>query len=138
MTACSIDIAWYRGNLGQKTFTISVSNDGSQFTNVFSGKSSGTTSSFETYALPLNTNCRYVRITVTGNTENNRVSIYELRINGYQSSTPPGPMTNLYDDFDGTATYTLADGQTSPNGKWLDIYNGYGVAGTQDDGTGER
>ena len=32
--------------------------------------------------------------------------------------------------------YTLAPGQTSPNGKWLDIYNGYGAAGTQDDGTG--
>jgi F5/8 type C domain len=76
-----------RGNIRQNTFTISVSNDGSQFTNVLSGKSSGATSSFETYALPSNTNCRYVRITVTGNTENNWVSIYELRINGYQSST---------------------------------------------------
>jgi hypothetical protein len=45
-------------------------------------------------------------------------------------------MTNLYDDFDGTATYTLADGQISPNGKWHDLYNGHGAAGTQDDGTG--
>ncbi|MFL6469272.1 MAG: family 16 glycoside hydrolase, partial [Nitrososphaeraceae archaeon] len=91
---------------------------------------------FETYTLPSNTNGRYVRITVTGNTENNWVSIYELRINGYQSSTLPGPTTNLYDDFDGTAIYTLADGQTSPNAKWRDIYNGHGAAGTQDDGTG--
>jgi hypothetical protein len=46
------------------------------------------------------------------------------------------PMTNLYDDFDGTATYTLADGQTSPNGKWHDIYNGHGAAGTRYDWTG--
>ena len=45
-------------------------------------------------------------------------------------------LTNLYDDFDGTATYTLADGQTSPNGKWQDIYNGYGAAGTRYDWTG--
>jgi F5/8 type C domain/Domain of Unknown Function (DUF1080) len=139
MTICSIDIAWYRGDVRQNTFTISVSNDGSKFTNVFSGKSSGTTLSFETYTLPSNTNGRYVRITVTANTENTWASISELRINGYQSSTsPPPPTTNLYDDFDGTSTYTLAGGQTSPNGKWSDVYNGGagGSAGVKDDGTG--
>ena len=52
------------------------------------------------------------------------------------TTVAPTSLTNLYDGFDGTATYTLADGQTSPNGKWHDIYNGHGVAGTRYDGTG--
>ena len=42
---------------------------------------------------------------------------------------------SLYDNFEG-GTYTLSDGQTSPNGKWLDNFNGFGSAGVQDDGTG--
>lgn len=46
--------------------------------------------------------------------------------------------TNLYDDFSG-GTYTLSDGQTSPNGKWHDRYNGYGSAGvTTDKVTGKN
>jgi hypothetical protein len=43
--------------------------------------------------------------------------------------------SNLYDNFEG-GTYTLSDGQTSPNGKWIDNFNGFGSAGVQDDGTG--
>lgn len=43
--------------------------------------------------------------------------------------------SNLYDDFEG-GKYTLSDGQTSPNGKWQDNYNGFGSAGVKDDGTG--
>jgi hypothetical protein len=136
MTICSVDIAWYRGNLRQYNFIISVSNDATSFTKVFSGKSSGRTSSYETYTLPSDTNARYVRITINGNTANSWADIWELRVNGYQSTTTTPPPTNLYDDFEGSGTYTLADGQTSPNGKWRDIYNGYGAAGVKDDGTG--
>jgi hypothetical protein len=51
-TICSVDVAWYRGNLRVNNFVISVSNDGTTFTNVFTGKSSGTTSSAEKYSLP--------------------------------------------------------------------------------------
>jgi len=43
MNICSVDIAWYLGNQRQNNFVISVSNDGTTFTNVFTGKSSGTT-----------------------------------------------------------------------------------------------
>ncbi len=46
-TICSVDIAWDRGNLRENNFVISVSNDGTSFTNVFTGKSSGTTLSAE-------------------------------------------------------------------------------------------
>lgn len=35
----------------------------------------------------------------------------------------------LYDDFS-SGSYSLVDGQTSPNGKWLDHYNGYGSSGS--------
>jgi F5/8 type C domain/Domain of Unknown Function (DUF1080) len=138
MTICSVDIAWYRGNLRQNNFVISVSSDGITFTTVFAGTSSGTTSSFEKYTLPSNTNGRYVRITVNGNTENQWASIREIRVNGYSTSPPPPPPPSgsvLYDNFEGS-TYTLADGQTSPNGKWIDNFNGFGSAGVQGDGTG--
>src|SRR5205809_670312 len=63
-TICSVDIAWYRGNLRVNNFVISVSNDGTSFTNVFTGKSSGTSLSAETYIIPTNVTARFVRITV--------------------------------------------------------------------------
>jgi hypothetical protein len=131
MDICSVDIAWHRGDLRQNSFVISVSTDGTSFTKVFSGKSSARTSSFETYTLPSSTTGRYVKITVNGNTENSWASISELRINRQGSSTTS---PSLYDDFEGSGTYTLSDGQTSPNGKWLDKYNGHGSAGVQKDG----
>jgi Domain of Unknown Function (DUF1080) len=34
----------------------------------------------------------------------------------------------IYDDFN-TGTYSLRDGQYSPNGKWLDVYGGFGTMG---------
>jgi glucose/arabinose dehydrogenase len=79
---CSVDIAWYRGNLRQNSFTISVSNDGTTFTNIFSGKSSGTTTSVEKYNMPTGIEARYARITVDGNTENNWASITEIAVYG--------------------------------------------------------
>src|SRR5437899_4024313 len=85
-TICSVDIAWYRGNLRVNNFVISVSNDGTSFTNVFTGKSSGTSLSAETYIIPTNVTARFVRITVNGNTENNWASITELSVDGSSSS----------------------------------------------------
>jgi len=41
-TVCSVDIAWYNGNLRSNNFVISTSVDGKTFANVYSGKSSGT------------------------------------------------------------------------------------------------
>ncbi len=40
--------------------------------------------------------------------------------------------SSLYDNFQGS-TYALKDGMTSPNGKWLDKWNGYGQAGVKTD-----
>jgi hypothetical protein len=41
MNICTVNIAWYLGNLLKNKFVISVSSDGSTFTNVFTGESSG-------------------------------------------------------------------------------------------------
>jgi len=91
-TICSVDIAWYRGNLRVNNFAISVSSDGSSFTNVFTGKSSGTTLSLEKYTLPTSVSAKLVRVTVIGNTENNWASITELSVEGFNNaSQPPTP-----------------------------------------------
>jgi hypothetical protein len=87
-TICSVDIAWYRGNLRHNNFVISVSSDGTSFTSVFSGTGSGTTLSAEKYSLPTSATARFVRVTVNGNTENNWASIAELSVDGL-SNTPP-------------------------------------------------
>jgi hypothetical protein len=61
---CSVDVAWADGNSRQYSFTISVSTDGNSFSNVFSGKSKGTTTSPEKYSFA-ESPARYVRITIT-------------------------------------------------------------------------
>ena len=88
-TICSVDIAWYKGNLRENNFVISVSNDGTAFAPV--GKSSGTTLSAERYDLTTSSTTRFVRVTVNGNTENNWASITELSVDGFSNSPPPLP-----------------------------------------------
>ncbi|QRN96399.1 discoidin domain-containing protein [Archangium violaceum] len=83
----ALDIAWYNGNVRASNFTIGVSSDGSTFTTVFSGTSSGKTASAERYTFPAKS-ARYVRVTVNGNTVNTWASISELAA---ASSTEPVP-----------------------------------------------
>jgi hypothetical protein len=85
---CQVDIAWYRGNVRQNNFIISVSTGGTTFQDVLSRKSSGTTVNPEPYDIP-DTNARYLRITVNGNTENNWASITEVDIYGRPDTTAP-------------------------------------------------
>jgi hypothetical protein len=77
---CDINIAWYKGNERQNDFVISTSNDGIKFSNVFSSKSSGSTLNLEKYDIA-DTNARYIRIAVNGNTQNTYASITEISIN---------------------------------------------------------
>jgi len=93
MNICDVNIAWFLGMMVKFNFIISVSPDGSTFTNVFTGKSSGTTLSFEKYTLPASTTGRYVRISVNGNNMNNIAAITELSIDGSSNSAPPPPPT---------------------------------------------
>jgi hypothetical protein len=81
-TVCSVDIAWYHGNERTNNFVIAVSKDGTSFTNVYTGKSSGTTTSAERYSFA-ETTARYVRVTVNGNSINTWASITEIDVIGY-------------------------------------------------------
>jgi hypothetical protein len=141
-TVCNLAIAWYAGQTQKYSFTISVSTDGINFENVLSSTSSGTTSQYETYDF-IDTPSRYVNIAVfrTGELDSGQTStqISELAIYGASSSPPPPPPTpppssSVYDDFQ-SGTYSLSDGQTSPNGKWHNQFNGFGSSGVQSDGT---
>jgi hypothetical protein len=97
---CSVDIAWYRGDMRENAFTVSVSDDGSIFKNVIERESSGTASGLEKYSLPSGTEGKFVRITVNGNSENNWTSITEIALFGVKSeaetpsSSPPPSQPN--------------------------------------------
>jgi hypothetical protein len=82
-TICSVGINWHRGNERVNSFVISVSTDGNAFTNVFSGKSDGASLTEQNYNFQSMAG-RFVRVTVTGNTQNNWVSIAELKIYGHK------------------------------------------------------
>lgn len=85
-TVCSIDIAWYKGDVRKSDFAISTSLDGTTFRNMFTGTSSGSTLALERYSFePLG--ARYVKIIVYGNTENNWAAIMEIKANGYLAGT---------------------------------------------------
>lgn len=92
---CAVQIAWYQGDLRTNDFVISASSDGSAFTPIYSGKSSGRTTRLEAY--PVSATTRYVRVTVDGNSLNSWASITELRVGGggaVDASAPPPPPTS--------------------------------------------
>ena len=78
---CSVDIAWYRGDIRQNNFVISVSDDGTTFNEKLT-KTSNLGTAAEKYTLLGGTEGRYVRITVNGNTENDWASINEISVFG--------------------------------------------------------
>jgi F5/8 type C domain/Bacterial Ig domain len=115
---CSVDIAWYKGNARQYHFVIATSTDGSTFTNVFNGDSSGTTVSSEKYTIS-NINARYVRVTVNGNTQNSAASMFELDIFGSSLSgnSPPVASNQAVTTNKNTAkaiTLTASDPNNDP------------------------
>jgi len=82
MDICGVDISWYNGSSRSSNFTISVSDDGTNFTGVYSDMSSGTTDSAESYIFSDVIAATYVRIAVNGNTQNDNASITEIVIKG--------------------------------------------------------
>jgi F5/8 type C domain/Bacterial Ig domain len=100
---CSVDIAWYRGDMRQNNFTVSVSDDGSSFKKVFESDSSGTGTGFEKYSLPSGAEGKFVRITVNSNSENNWASITEITLFGVESEakTPSSPAPSQPNRGDG-------------------------------------
>jgi hypothetical protein len=123
----ALDIAWYQGASRASRFVVATSTDGTTFTQVYSGASSGRTDSFERYTFPT-VNARYVRVTVNGNTANAWASISELAaISGStpppteQPPPPPPPntgkdvfgVTMMYPTKPGGESWALADSATS-------------------------
>lgn len=76
-----VDIAWYLGHQRQETFDIQTSIDGSVWSNVYSGTSSGTTAEFETYTFS-EVNVKYVRIVGHGTNKGIYTSIKEVNVYG--------------------------------------------------------
>jgi hypothetical protein len=122
---CYVDISWYRGNLRVNTFTISTSNDGDNYEDIFTDDSSGTTKSFERYNVPPDTKARFLRITVTGNSEgNNYASISELDVYG---SIPKEICDNSIDD-DGDGLIDIADSDCQQSGGGGGTVDPFGIA----------
>ncbi len=84
---CSIDIAWYRGDVRSYNFVISVSDDGVNFKDIVSASSIGKTTSAESYNIP-DQIAKYVRVTVLGNTHNDLGSITEMAVQGQGCTVP--------------------------------------------------
>jgi hypothetical protein len=84
-TVCGVKIAWFKGYQRSYDFAISVSSDGSAFTNVYSGMSGTKTYTSEKYDFG-DTIGRYVRITVNKNAYNDIAAMSEISIYGYPSS----------------------------------------------------
>jgi hypothetical protein len=87
-SVCSVDIAWADGSSHPYLFDVSVSTDGTTFTNVLSGTSTGTTTSPEKYTfphilhspgtLPVILQARYVKITITQSAVGSANSIAQI------------------------------------------------------------
>jgi hypothetical protein len=93
---CAVDIAWHRGDVRINDFILSTSQDGTTFTTLFSGKSSGQTNSHERYLIQdSDVKAKYIRVTVNGNTENDWASISEIQAFSKTSTDPtPTPTPN--------------------------------------------
>ena len=81
---CGVGINWHRGNERVNSFVISISKDGKTFTNVYSGKSDGTSLTEQNYNLQSKAS-RFIRVMVSGNTQNNWNSISEFKIYGHKA-----------------------------------------------------
>ncbi|WP_409342083.1 Ig-like domain-containing protein [Paenibacillus sp. MBLB4367] len=74
-----VSIAWYLGHQRKYSFDIDVSEDGSTWSNVWSGYSSGTTENEEFYSFPERA-ARFVRLRGHGNTASAFTSIREVNV----------------------------------------------------------
>ncbi len=89
---CAVDIAWHRGDVRTNDFVLSTSTDGTTFTTLYDGESSGETNSHERYLIQdSNLTAQYIKVTVNGNTENDWASISEIRAFSKPASQSPGP-----------------------------------------------
>ena len=111
-TICSVGIAWADGTSRQYSFVISGSTDGSVYTNVYSGKSKGTTKATETYSFA-DSSARYVKVTITkGVSGSSKISaqISELDIFGKAGSSSISGQSDVFSSSSDSGT--IIEGQT--------------------------
>lgn len=85
-TVTTVDIAFWDGHKRSFFFSIELSADDENWTEVFNGQSSGKTDSYETFQVGPR-KARYVRINGRGNTKNKWNSILETRIKSEEGAT---------------------------------------------------
>lgn len=83
-TLCTVEIAWNKGDERIYEFTISATNDGNTFTDVFNGKSTGKTASYEKYDIDnSNPDIKGIKLSFTGSSSKGGwVSIKEVKVVG--------------------------------------------------------
>ena len=89
-TVSSVKIAFHQGTTRVSKFDILTSTDGTNWTQVYTGQSSGTTNSLQQFSFT-GTSARYVRIVGHMNTVNTWNSITEVSIMGKQTTPVPTP-----------------------------------------------
>jgi hypothetical protein len=98
------NLAWYSGDARKYNLALKISNDGSNWVDVFTGTNSGTTAQLKPYTFT-DKSARYVRVQSTGSNVNNWVSLSEMEIwtngagdcssGGLNPNLPPGSNFNL-------------------------------------------
>jgi hypothetical protein len=86
MCVSQVAIAWYQGAARRSAFAIEVSTDGTVWSTVYSGNSSGQTLELEPYAFAA-VPARHIRIIGYGNTSNTWTSITEVELYGSQDTS---------------------------------------------------
>ena len=84
-----IQLAWFRGDRRTADFRIGVSTEGTHFSDVFSGSSSGRSLGLETYTFPAS-RARFIRVTFLGNSENDWASLTEVGLGDVGAPPPTG------------------------------------------------
>lgn len=88
---CGVEIAWYQGDSRANHFVVQGSLDGETFTDLFGGDSSGQSLGIEPYTFAQQTDARYLRVVVNGNTSNEWASISELHASVFGGADAPAP-----------------------------------------------
>jgi glucose/arabinose dehydrogenase len=89
--------------------------------------------SYNTLDIGLPANIKDLQLYINGTDPNPAPTDSDLEDELPLDSTEVGSI-NLYDNFE-SGDYVLADGQVSPNNKWVNIYNGGGSSGVKKDST---
>lgn len=114
---CSVDIAWADGR--QYSFFISVSIDGTTFNTVFTGMSSGATSSPQKYSFS-ESNARFVKITITQSqtgsssiAQISEIDIFGKATSSSSSSFSSSSSSSSFNKLSSTESLSRAEGNQS-------------------------